>query len=117
MPTTTVTNIHRYSGRVALALTIVLSPKDVDFIKAGDSGSVVLLNRETPGTSDDDNTATPHAAIVALGFASDSATMLSYGVPFDLVVKDIEKVTGADVKSPFFDGEAVGDATWNLAEK
>lgn len=115
---------HRYGGRVALAYAIVSSSSHQDFIASGDSGCAVLLNRGRPnlrhcppGQKQGSRPGTirphdPHAIIVGTGFASDGSTMLSYMVPIDRGVRDIERVTGAKVITPVFDGLAVGDDVW-----
>jgi hypothetical protein len=63
------------------------------FLKAGDSGSLILLNEQsTPGV------------IVGLGFGSNRSTYASYMVPMDLVLDDIKESTGMEVLEPKYCG-------------
>lgn len=60
------------------------------------------------------------AYIVGLGFASNKATMISYMVPFDLMVRDIEMVTGRRVVEPVWEGDPRGttpDSAWTCTQK
>lgn len=63
-----------------------------EFIRPGDSGSLVLLD-EAPG-----------AKIVGLAFGANSANLASYMTPLSLVILDIERVTGAKVVQPKYGG-------------
>jgi hypothetical protein len=78
--------------------SIIGSKKDPQFIQPGDSGSFVLLDSPTniPGTS-----------VIGLGFAGNHASLASYMIPMDLVVEDIERVTGGRVVEPRNMGIAV----------
>jgi hypothetical protein len=75
---------------VGLACEILEDKKRKDFIEPGDSGSIVLLNEEYVA----------NACAVGLGFASNQSNYVSYMVPWDLVVKHIEKATKCGVTTP-----------------
>ncbi|KAF2243053.1 hypothetical protein BU26DRAFT_438077 [Trematosphaeria pertusa] len=66
------------------------------FLEPGDSGSLVLLNQPSN---------VPGVAIVGLGFAGNDVTLASYMIPMDLVVQDIEEITGGKVIEPQYAGE------------
>ncbi|KAH8730967.1 hypothetical protein GQ44DRAFT_823101 [Phaeosphaeriaceae sp. PMI808] len=66
------------------------------FMKPGDSGCLVLL---------DEASNIPGVPIVGLGFAANDNTHASYMMPMDLVVEDIERVTGGKVEEPSYGGE------------
>lgn len=59
------------------------------FLKPGDSGSFVLLDEKTQNS--------PGVTVVGLALGGRDGTPLSYMMPIDIVVKDIEKVTNAEV--------------------
>ncbi|EMD86568.1 hypothetical protein COCC4DRAFT_200423 [Bipolaris maydis ATCC 48331] len=84
---------HRYGAAndVILAFGVVHEQKHKDFMRGGDSGSCVLLN-------EDNATAT----MVGLLFASNEFTRVSYMMPIDLVIRDIEYVTRQKVTQPKF---------------
>ncbi|KAF2256195.1 hypothetical protein BU26DRAFT_412548 [Trematosphaeria pertusa] len=92
---------HRF-GRPILSYGILASGER-DFLAPGDSGSAILLDK--PQEQGDDST----SCIVGLGFASNRATLVSYMMPMELVVADIEKVTGGQVLKPTYSGKAAGD--------
>jgi len=79
------------TNAVMLAFGIVHDQKNKDFMLAGDSGSCVLLNERNE-----------KATLVGLLYASNEYTRVSYMIPFDLVVQDIEYVTGQKVVQPEF---------------
>jgi hypothetical protein len=91
-------------GTVGMAYGIVSNREDKDFIGPEDSGSVVLLNKHNP---------TQKAIIVGLGFASCLRTVVSYMIPFDLVVRDMELRTGKTVVRPKYLGVIQGDETYD----
>ncbi|USP79246.1 hypothetical protein yc1106_06520 [Curvularia clavata] len=76
---------------IVRAFSILHDDKREDFMKGGDSGSCVLLNE----ASDKPN-------FVGLLFASNPCTRASYMIPMDLVIRDIEHVTGQTVTQPTF---------------
>ncbi|KAF2733702.1 hypothetical protein EJ04DRAFT_524237 [Polyplosphaeria fusca] len=68
--------------------------KEKEFLKSGDSGSLALLaplNDSDPG---------PPGAIVGLCFASNLSTGAAYMTSMEMVVKNIEDVTGGTVTMP-----------------
>ncbi|KAF2116014.1 hypothetical protein BDV96DRAFT_598798 [Lophiotrema nucula] len=69
------------------------------FMASGDSGCFVLLDPP-------DETPRKVSPIVGLGFGHNGATGTAYMMPFDLVVNDIQDVTGQTVVLPKYDGEA-----------
>ncbi|KAF2113620.1 hypothetical protein BDV96DRAFT_601106 [Lophiotrema nucula] len=71
--------------------------KFLQFLQPGDAGSLILLDQalNTPGVS-----------IVGLGFAANDDSYASYMIPMDLVIEDIERVTGAKVIEPRNAGKA-----------
>jgi hypothetical protein len=76
---------------------IVGTKEDPQFVKPGDSGSLILL----------DQSSNIHGvSIVGLGFAGNDCSCASYMLPMDLVVKDIEEVTGGKVIEPRYAGQA-----------
>jgi len=83
---------------IVLAYGVKSRSRSREFLSPGDSGSVVLLNQSEK-----------KAIVVGLGFAANRVTMVSYMMPIDLVLKDIEKVTGCGVIEPVFGGECLGD--------
>ncbi|PSN70762.1 hypothetical protein BS50DRAFT_584352 [Corynespora cassiicola Philippines] len=70
--------------------------KSLQFLEAGDSGSFVILNQSSNIEG---------LAIVGLGFSGNKSTLASYMMPFDLLVEDIEEVTGGRVIQPYFAGK------------
>lgn len=90
------------------------NPRSDYFIKRGDSGSLILLdphNFALPGeeekpsataatTSGGDGGRPSDAYIVGLGFAASDYAFISYMMPMDLIVKDIEEVTHLKVVEP-----------------
>lgn len=59
-----------------------------EFAKAGDSGSWIIINNgEDP-------------AVIGLYFAGEEAKGIAYYIPFDIIVADIEAVTGATLIFP-----------------
>ncbi|PSN71736.1 hypothetical protein BS50DRAFT_629873 [Corynespora cassiicola Philippines] len=88
---------HRY-GTVILSYGVVVDERFPEFLEPGDSGSAVLLKDRSK----------KQATIVGLGFAGNSRTRISYMQPMDLVVKDIEEITGCKVVYPRFVGEEPG---------
>jgi hypothetical protein len=79
------------TNAVMLAYGVIHDRKDKEFMLAGDSGSCVILNERNF-----------KATIVGLLYASNEYTRVSYMIPFDLVVRDIEHVTGQTVVQPEF---------------
>ena len=76
---------------IMLAFGVMHDRKGEDFMRAGDSGSCVLLNERKR-----------RATVVGLLYAFNEHTRVSYMIPFDLVVRDIELVTGQKVSKPEF---------------
>lgn len=60
-----------------------------EILECGDSGSIVLLNENNS-----------HAPIVGLGYAANEHTLVSYIMPMDLIIADIQHVTGMRVTYP-----------------
>ncbi|KAI1560131.1 hypothetical protein PtrEW7m1_011665 [Pyrenophora tritici-repentis] len=79
------------TNAIMLAFGVIDDRKRKEFMLSGDSGSCVLLNESNP-----------KATIVGLLYASNEHTHVSYMIPFDLVVRDIEHVTGQTVVQPEF---------------
>ncbi|KAF2792312.1 hypothetical protein K505DRAFT_418517 [Melanomma pulvis-pyrius CBS 109.77] len=89
-----------------------------DFLRPGDSGSLILLDPQNLGTLDDEGktgststsaetTAQVHkheALIAGLAFANNPSSLLSYMMPIDMVIKDIESATGCTVVEPKYSG-------------
>jgi hypothetical protein len=94
-------DLSHKSGTVALAWGIVPDNRHQDFLAGGDSGSVILLNNK--------NIKNTSAKIVGLGFASNTVTMVSYMQPMDLVVADVERVTGRTWAFPTYGGLVQGE--------
>lgn len=69
------------------------------FMEPGDSGSLILLDRAKPTL----------APIIGLGFSGNDVSGVSYMMPIDLILKDIEAVTGGKVIEPRYAGEAKAD--------
>jgi hypothetical protein len=86
----------KWGGKVSVYPIISTTKKVLHFMEPGDSGSLILLDRRNP----------PVAPIVGLGFAGNDATLASYMMPIDLILKDIESVTGSKVVEPLYAGEA-----------
>ncbi|KAF3035409.1 hypothetical protein E8E12_001806 [Didymella heteroderae] len=86
----------RFSDPI-LVYGILSNTPNREFIAPGDLGSVILNNQP-----DKD------ASVVGLGFCANNATNVSYMTPFDLLVKDIENVTGAIIIEPSNGGIATG---------
>jgi hypothetical protein len=87
---------HRF-GTIVLAFVVLSSSRHREFLAPGDSGSVILANKDGHD-----------ATVLGLGFAANSATLVSYMTPFDLVVADIEHVTGYKVKMPEYHEASLG---------
>jgi hypothetical protein len=79
------------TNAIMLAFGVIDDRKRAEFMLCGDSGSCVLLNESNP-----------KATIVGLLYASNEHTHVSYMIPFDLVVRDIEHVTSQTVVQPEF---------------
>ncbi|EFQ93688.1 hypothetical protein CFE70_002850 [Pyrenophora teres f. teres 0-1] len=79
------------TNAIMLAFGVIDDRKREEFMSSGDSGSCVLLNESNP-----------KATIVGLLYASNEYTHVSYMIPFDFVVRDIEHVTGQTVVQPEF---------------
>ncbi|KAH7562998.1 hypothetical protein J3E72DRAFT_186700 [Bipolaris maydis] len=84
---------HRFgeNNNVILAFGVVHEQRYKDFMQGGDSGSCVLLNEVNS-----------NATIVGLLFASNECSQVSYMMPIDLVIRDIEYVTRQKVTQPKF---------------
>jgi hypothetical protein len=80
-----------HTNGIMLAFGVIDDRKREEFMLSGDSGSCVLLNESNQ-----------KATIVGLLYASNEHTHVSYMIPFDLVVRDIEYVTGQTVVQPEF---------------
>lgn len=89
-------------GRIGLCHTIVNEENEARMIEKGDSGCLVLLDQDTEKGMDG------KALIVGLGFGHASHRLVSYMIPFDLVVEDIERVTKMKVQIPYYGGLAAG---------
>ena len=89
------------------------NPRSDYFIKRGDSGSLILLDPNNFALPGETTTATTSGAqkrgdgrrlleayIAGLGFAAFDHAFISYMMPMDVIVKDIEKVTGLEVVEP-----------------
>jgi len=74
---------------IKLAFGVMHDREGEEFMRAGDSGSCVLLNERNR-----------RATIVSLLYASNEHSRVAYMIPFDLVVRDIELVTGQKVSKP-----------------
>ncbi|EFQ86559.1 hypothetical protein PTT_18188 [Pyrenophora teres f. teres 0-1] len=81
---------------VMLAYGIFNGKKSGYFMESGDSGSCVMLAESGTKFADDNEIA------VGLLFASNEWTRVSYMIPMDLVIQDIEDVTGHTVIVPKF---------------
>jgi hypothetical protein len=88
----------QWGGEAVQVHAIIGTMEEPRFIKPGDSGSFVLL---------DSLTDIPGVSIIGLGFAGNEACLASYMIPMDLVVEDIERVTGGKVIEPRNAGMAV----------
>jgi hypothetical protein len=99
-----------------------------EFIRPGDSGSLIVLDPYNSALSEDDHPWKPvesdiatlrdekassdvegekgqgEAMIVGLAFAGKTEQMISYMIPMDLVVQDIQSVTGLNVVEPTLAG-------------
>ncbi|KAJ4286490.1 hypothetical protein N0V90_013190 [Kalmusia sp. IMI 367209] len=84
---------NKLGGKPVWAHAIVGEWNRPQFLEPGDSGCLIELNEPSYGPS-----------IVGLGFAANDANLASYMEPFDLVVKDIEDVTGGKVVEPRYAG-------------
>ncbi|KAF2789345.1 hypothetical protein K505DRAFT_365686 [Melanomma pulvis-pyrius CBS 109.77] len=87
----------RFGGKEVFVHTITGTAKAPQFLEPGDSGSFILLNEDS----------THRGSIVGLGFAANDVSSVSYMMPMDLIVQDIEYVTGGKVIDPQNAGEAV----------
>lgn len=87
---------EKWGGKAVLVHGIVGTKENPQFIQAGDSGSLILL---------DQSSNIPGVSIIGLGFAGNDNTSASYMLPMDLIVKDIEEVTGAKVIEPRYAGQ------------
>lgn len=78
-------------------------PRDGEttFLDPGDSGSFVLLDQHT-----DKGAKKTEKPIIGLGFGHNSAYNISYMMSMDIVVKDIEYITGKEVEQPSHAGNA-----------
>ena len=76
---------------IMLAFGVMHDRKGEEFMRAGDSGSCVLRTERNR-----------RATVVGLLYAFNEHTRVSYMIPFDLVVRDIELVTGQKVSKPEF---------------
>jgi hypothetical protein len=74
------------TNAIMLAFGVIDDRKREEFMLSEDSGSCVLLDGSNP-----------QATIVGLLYASNEHTHVSYMILFDLVVRDIEHVTGQTV--------------------
>lgn len=77
-------------GRVRAWMIPTSSKSSTKFASPGDSGAWILKPGE--GTQD--------PSVIGLFFCSQDASGFSYFIPFDLVVNDLERVTGAKVIFP-----------------
>ena len=72
------------------------------FIQGGDSGSWILHNINQAGAQ---------ATVVGLGMGGNQATKVAYMCPIDLIITDIESLTGGTVTYPADVGEVKGKLT------
>ncbi|KAF2654353.1 hypothetical protein K491DRAFT_717172 [Lophiostoma macrostomum CBS 122681] len=82
---------RKWKETVAFVHAIFGTSEVPQFMEAGDSGSLVLLDR-SPQSS--------RVSIIGLSFAANNATYASYMMPMDLIVENIEAVTGGKVIEP-----------------
>jgi hypothetical protein len=83
----------------SLAFTLVSYERGEMVISPGDSGSLILLDaREDGGT----------AAAVGVGFSGNEGSGVSYMTSLQMIIDDIEEVTGGKVTFPELAGDAVG---------
>lgn len=87
---------EKWGGNPVFVQTIVGTKEVPQFIEPGDSGSVALLDQASNVSG---------VSAVGLCFAANAGSYASYMIPMDLVVKDIEEVTGAKVVEPRNAGE------------
>ncbi|PSN64905.1 hypothetical protein BS50DRAFT_635746 [Corynespora cassiicola Philippines] len=78
-------------GKFVSVHTILHESFTKPFLEPGDSGSFVLLDE--PSNNND-------VTVAGLAFAADNYVCASYMIPFDLIVEDIEEVTGGKVIEP-----------------
>ncbi|KAF2785417.1 hypothetical protein K505DRAFT_369488 [Melanomma pulvis-pyrius CBS 109.77] len=89
----------RYGERAVYCHCIAnVEDKDAGFkfLSPGDSGSLVLYNGKPPQGG--------QIAVVGLGFGDNFASCASYMMPIDLVMRNIEQVTGGRVTYPVYRG-------------
>jgi len=90
-------------GKIVLAYGILSNDKNEEFLAPGDSGSLVLLQTSIITQK------RKKAMVVGLGFAANLLTRVAYMMPMDLVIRDIESVTGFTVTSPTLVQGVAGD--------
>jgi len=88
----------KFQEKLVSVHTIAGTKKEL-FISPGDSGAFVFLN-EPPNTKD-----IKGFVIIGMVFASNTSNKATYMMPMDLIVDDIEEVTGGKVVEPHFAGE------------
>ncbi|KAH8711832.1 hypothetical protein GQ44DRAFT_731066 [Phaeosphaeriaceae sp. PMI808] len=88
----------RWENMAVFVHPILGTKKVPQFMQSGDSGSFVLLDEdcEIP----DEKAEGAPVQILGLGFAANADLYTSYMMPFDLIIADIEKVTGVKVIEP-----------------
>jgi len=98
IPTTQYIEFKDKFGGKAVCVHTITSTTAEPFIGRGDSGAFVLLNESLDSTG-------KGLAIIGMGFAANDGNLASYMMPFDVLVEDIEDVTGGKVIEPRFAGK------------
>ncbi|KAF2109328.1 hypothetical protein BDV96DRAFT_605039 [Lophiotrema nucula] len=97
LPTNQQVRFKEKFGDELVSVHAIVGTKSTEpFLYPGDSGSLVLLDQASniPGVS-----------IVGLACSGNVYTLASYMIPMDVVVADIEEVTGGQVIEPEYKGE------------